>query len=195
MGTMTKSEAVEANRLMTKTWWLFLITGIAWVVLAFVVLAWDPGTAALIGYLMGFVLIAAGINELVTIAFVDSWKWLHGVLGGLFVVTGFLALLEPFQTFGILALLIGWYLLFKGLGDLILSIVDRDALHLWGLLLASGIIQMVIGIWAIGYPGRSAWLLILWVGIGALIRGITEIVVAFKLRSDRDQATSALATA
>ncbi len=195
MGTMTRSEAAEAHRLLGKTWWLFLITGIAWVVLAFVVLAWDPGTAALIGYLMGFVLIAAGINELVTIAFVDSWKWLHGVLGGLFVVTGFLALLEPFQTFGILALLIGWYLLFKGLGDLILSIVDRDALHLWGLLLASGIIQMVIGIWAIGYPGRSAWLLILWVGIGALIRGITEIVVAFKLRSDRDQATSALATA
>ena len=56
-------------------------------------------------------------------------------------------------------------------------------LHLWGLLLASGIIELVIGVWAIGYPGRSAWLLILWVGIGAVIRGVTEIVLAFKLRA------------
>ena len=93
-----------------------------------------------------------------------------------------MALLEPFQTFGVLALLIGWYLLFKGVADVIFSIVERDVLHLWGLLLASGIIEIAIGMWAIGYPGRSAWLLILWVGIGALIRGVTEIVLAFKLR-------------
>ena len=30
-----------------------------------------------------------------------------------------------------------------------------------------------------GYPGRSAALLIIWVGIGAIIRGIAEIVAAF----------------
>jgi uncharacterized membrane protein HdeD (DUF308 family) len=194
MDTMTGAEA-EAGRALTRSWWLFLVTGIAWVVLAFVVLSWDPTTPALIGFLTGLVLIAAGVNEAVTIAFVDGWKWLHGVLAALFVVAGFLALLAPFQTFGILALLIGWYLLFKGLADVIFSIVERDALHLWGLLLASGIIEMAIGIWAIGYPGRSAWLLILWVGIGALIRGITEIVLAFKLRHEREHPSGTFAVA
>lgn len=195
METMNDAEVAEATRRLTKNWWLFLATGIAWVLLAFVVLAWDPGTAALIGYLTGFMLIAAGVNEFVVIGFVDRWKWLHGTLGGLFVIAGIMALLEPFQTFGILALLIGWYLLFKGLADVILSIVERDALHLWGLLLASGIIEMAIGLWAIGYPGRSAWLLVLWVGISALIRGVTEIVLAFKLRSERDHRTGAFAVA
>ena len=39
--------------------------------------------------------------------------------------------------------------------------------------------------WALGYPGRSAWLLVLWVGITALMRGVTEIVLAFKLRGVR----------
>jgi uncharacterized membrane protein HdeD (DUF308 family) len=131
------------------------------------------------------VLIAAGINEFIEIGVAEGWKWLHAVLGVLFVIAGVMALMSPFQTFGILALLIGWYLLFKGIGDIVISIVERDALHLWGLLLASGIIQMAIGVWAIGYPGRSAWLLILWIGIGALMRGITEIVLAFKLRTVR----------
>jgi uncharacterized membrane protein HdeD (DUF308 family) len=195
MEPMSEAEVVEANRHLAKAWWLFLVTGIAWVLIAFVVLAWDPGTAALIGYLTGFVLIAAGVNELVAIGFVDRWKWLHGGLGAVFVIAGVMALVEPFQTFGVLALLIGWYLLFKGLADVIFSIVERDALHLWGILLASGIIEMIIGVWAIGYPGRSAWLLVLWVGIGALIRGITEIVFAFKLRSDRDHPHAALAVA
>lgn len=193
MSSLPEADLAEIDRRAAKAWWLFLVTGIAWVLLAFVVLSWDPGTTALIGYMTGFVLIAAGVNELVTIGFVSQWKWLHGVLGVLFIVSGILALMAPMQTFGILALLIGWYLLFKGLAGIIFSIVERDELPLWGLLLASGIIEMVIGIWAIGYPGRSAWLLVLWVGIGALIRGITEIVLAFKLHGRREHLTAAAA--
>ena len=182
MTVWTEGDVVAVERQVTRLWWMFLITGIAWVVIAFMILAVDANTPATIGYLAGFVFLLAGVNELVEIPFVEGWKWLHAVLGVLFVVAGVMALMSPFQTFGILALLIGWYLLFKGIADIILSIVERDELSLWGLMLASGIIELVIGVWAIGYPGRSAWLLVLWVGIAALIRGITEIVLAFKLR-------------
>lgn len=167
---------------LSRHWWLFLATGAAWVLIAFVILAMDPTSVATIGYLTGVVLIAAGINEFFEIGFADSWRWLHAVLGATFVFTGVLAFLAPFQTFGILALLIGWYLLFRGLLTVVLSIAGRATLPLWGLLLAAGLMEMVIGVWALGYPGRSAWLLVLWVGVGALLRGITEIVLAFKLR-------------
>ena len=50
-------------------WWLFLVTGIAWTLIAFAVLASDANTPALIGWLAGFVLLLAGINELVAIPF------------------------------------------------------------------------------------------------------------------------------
>jgi uncharacterized membrane protein HdeD (DUF308 family) len=182
MTVVTDRDMLEAERQFTRLWWMFLVTGIAWVVISFMVLAFKPTTPATIGYLAGFVLLMAGVNELVEVSFVEGWKWLHIVLGVLFLIAGIMALMEPFQTFGILALLIGWYLLFKGMADIIISIVERDELSLWGLLLASGIIELIIGVWAIGYPGRSAWLLVLWVGIAALSRGITEIVLAFKLR-------------
>jgi uncharacterized membrane protein HdeD (DUF308 family) len=178
-------QLIATAREVTRLWWVFLLTGIAWVLIAFMVLAFKPTTPATIGYLTGFVLIAAGVNEFVTIGFADGWKWLHGVLGVLFVVAGIMALSSPFQTFGVLALLIGWYLLFKGTFDIIISIVERDVLPLWGLALASGIIELALAMWALGYPGRSAWLLVLWIGITALMRGITEIVMAFKLRGVR----------
>jgi uncharacterized membrane protein HdeD (DUF308 family) len=100
----------------------------------------------------------------------------------LFVVVGIAALLDPFQTFGILALLIGWYLVFKGIFGIVFSVAARGEIRLWGLMLAVAILEVAIGVWAVGYPGRSAWLLILWVGVGALMRGITEIVLAFQVR-------------
>ena len=185
MDVVADDEVIEVAREVTRFWWMFLITGIAWVLIAFMVLSLKPTTPATIGYLAGFVLIAAGVNELMAIGFVDGWKWLHAVLGVLYLVAGLMALASPFQTFGILALLIGWYLLFKGTFDIILSIVERDLIPLWGLGLASGIIEVAIAMWALGYPGRSAWLLVLWVGITALMRGVTEIVLAFKLRGVR----------
>jgi uncharacterized membrane protein HdeD (DUF308 family) len=185
MDVVAEEEVIGAVRQVARLWWIFLITGIVWVLIAFMVLAFKPTTPATIGYLTGFVLIAAGVNELIAIGFVDVWKWLHAVLGVLFVVAGILALASPFQTFGTLALLIGWYLLFKGIFDIIISIVERDVLPLWGLGLAAGVIEIAIAMWALGYPGRSAWLLVLWIGITALMRGITEIVTAFKLRGAR----------
>lgn len=188
MTTMTEIDAVQVRDQATRLWWLFLVTGIAWVLISFAVLASDAGTPALIGWLAGLVLVLAGINELVALGFAATWRWLHGVLGALFIITGLMALVEPLQTFGILALLVGWYLMLKGTADIVISIADRHRLPLWGLLLASGIIEVAIGVWAIGYPGRSAWLLIVWVGLAALVRGITEIILAFQLRSSRVEA-------
>jgi uncharacterized membrane protein HdeD (DUF308 family) len=175
----------EVRQGLAGTWWLFLVTGILWTLIAFAVLPLDPGTVRLISYLVGFVVIFAGINELVAIAFVDSWKWAHGVFGAVFIIAGLMALVAPLQTFGYLALIIGWYLVFKGMFGVILSIAGRHEINLWGLLLASGIVEMLIGVWAIGSPLRSAWLLVIWIGLAALFRGITEIILAFRLRSER----------
>jgi uncharacterized membrane protein HdeD (DUF308 family) len=63
------------------------------------------------------------------------------------------------------------------------SIATKDELHVWWLQLILGIVELLIGFWAAGYWGRSAILLIAWVGAIALFRGITEIIFAFKLRA------------
>jgi uncharacterized membrane protein HdeD (DUF308 family) len=72
---------------------------------------------------------------------------------------------------------------FKGTFDMVTAIGFRDVLPLWGLALAVGVLELLLGFWAIGYPGRSAWLLLVWVGIGAILRGIGDLVAAFTYRS------------
>ena len=162
--------------------WQLIVGGILWLLVAIVMLSLDATSAATIGYLVGFVIILAGIDEFVMLTVLPGWKWLHAALGVLFILFGVAALLEPFQTFGITALLIGWYLLFKGFFDFALSIAFRRDMPLWGLTLTAGIFEILLGLWALGYPGRSAWLLMLWVGIGALLRGIGDLVAAFTHR-------------
>lgn len=159
--------------------WLVAIRGFLWLLISLVVLSFTPSSAFAIGTMMAIVIIFAGIDELANMAAAQSWRWLHGVTGGLFLVFGAMALVEPFQTFGILSLFVGWYLLIKGFFDVLLAVGLRDVQRLWGLTLAVGIGEILLGLWALGYPGRSAWLLVLWVGTGALLRGIGDLVGAF----------------
>jgi uncharacterized membrane protein HdeD (DUF308 family) len=166
-------------------WGALLALGILWMLIAFAVLPAGYTSVTAIGYLTAGVLLAAGLTELLTIAVVRSWRWVHAVLGALFLALGVTAVLSPAQTFGVLAVLIGWYLLLKGMAMAVLSLFGRGALPLWGLGLAVGVAEMAIGVWAIGSPARSSWLLILWVGLGALFRGMSEIVLAFQVRAAR----------
>lgn len=190
MTAVTAEQAWGDDGPKPMAWGWYLCAGLAWILISISILSFDPGSAVTIAYLMAFVLIAAGISEFVEAAMAPGWKWVHAILGVLFVLGGIASLTAPFQTFGILALLMGWYLVFKGSFDIAFSITTRSILPLWGLLLASGILQVLIGIWALGYPGRSAWLLVLWAGIGALMRGFTDLFLAFHVRSEKKHAAA-----
>jgi uncharacterized membrane protein HdeD (DUF308 family) len=159
--------------------WLMVIRGVLWLMIALVVLSFTPSSVFAIGTMMAIVVIFAGVDELMNMADARSWRWLHGVTGVVFLFFGALAFLEPFQTFGILALFVGWYLLVKGFFDILLAVGQRGLRPMWGLLLAVGVGEILLGLWALGYPGRSAWLLVLWVGTGALLRGVGDLAGAF----------------
>jgi uncharacterized membrane protein HdeD (DUF308 family) len=171
--------AVEVRPITPAPRWLYVVSGILWLIVALVLLSFDTTGAAAIGYLVAFVLIFAGIEEIAMLVVAPNWKWLHGIAGVIFVIGGFSALFEPLQTFGILALFMGWYLVIKGSFDIARSIAIREVLPLWGLSLTVGILEIGLGLWALGYPGRSAWLLLLWAGIGALFRAMGDFIAAF----------------
>ena len=94
----------------SKWWWLLLITGILWILIGLFVLQAHYDSVALVGYLVAFWLIFAGVAEFVEVAVLDGWKWLHAIVGVLFLLGGFAALTSPFQTFMVLAALIGFFL-------------------------------------------------------------------------------------
>lgn len=181
--------AERAVARMAGPWWLFLVTGILWLIVAKIVLDADWGSVAAIAVMAGFMFIAAGVNEFVIAGAVDSWRWLHIVLGVLFILAGVFAFVRPGTTFLTLAAIIGWYLIFKGFLDIVVSLSVRAVSDLWWLGLVVGIAELLIGFWAAGSPRQSLALLIIWVGASALARGIMEIILAFRLRGLQEATT------
>jgi uncharacterized membrane protein HdeD (DUF308 family) len=58
----------------------------------------------------------------------------------------------------------------------------RREIDVWWVQLITGIIEVALGFWAAGYYGRSAVLLIAWVAAIAILRGVRDIVLAFRVR-------------
>jgi uncharacterized membrane protein HdeD (DUF308 family) len=164
-------------------WWVLLITGIGWILVSLIVLRFDYTSVHAISLLFGFVAIVAGIIELAMIFLAEGWwKLLNGLLAFVFIVAGIVAFVHPGNTFAALAGVFSFVLVFAGVYDIIISITARNEAGAWWLQLISGIILLALGFWAAGYWGRSAVLLIAWVAAFTLIRGVRDIVLAFRVR-------------
>lgn len=177
-------EEREISRDAAGWWWLFLITGIAWLVFSLILFRFDITSVGSIGILFGVVAISAGVNELLALAVsTTGWKIVHGLLGIAFVVVGIFAFIEPGSAFVALASVIGFYFLFKGIFDIAVAIATRDEFELWWLQLIAGLAEIGLAFWVAGNFREKAILLLVYVGLVALSRGITELIVAFKLKS------------
>ena len=164
-------------------WWLLLITGVGWTVVALILLRFNYTSVSSISLLFGFVAIAAGVVEIGMIFLASGWwKLLNGILALVFLVVGVVAFVHPGNTFVALAAIFSFFLIFAGTFDVIQSISARHEIEVWWLQLIGGLIEIALGFWAAGYYGRSAVLLIAWVAAFAVIRGIRDIVLAFRVR-------------
>jgi uncharacterized membrane protein HdeD (DUF308 family) len=110
------------------------------------------------------------------------WKLLHGFLAAIFIVAGIVAFIHPGDTFRALAAVFSFFLVFAGTFDIIESISVRHEITVWWLQLIGGIIELALGFWAAGYYGRSAVLLVAWVAAFAVIRGVMNVLLAFRVR-------------
>jgi uncharacterized membrane protein HdeD (DUF308 family) len=63
-----------------------------------------------------------------------------------------------------------------------MAISARKEIEVWWLQLVGGIIELALGFWAAGYWGRSEILLVAWAAAFTLIRGVKNVVLAFRMR-------------
>ena len=173
-------------------WWSFLITGIAWMVVSLIVLRFDYTSVSSIALLFGFVALAAGVAEIGMMFLAQGWwKVLNAVLAVAFITAAIVAFVHPGNTFAALAAVFSFVLVFAGAFDIIYAISARRENDAWWLQLVGGIIELALGLWAAGYWGRSAILLVAWVAAFALIRGVRDIVLAFQVREIQHGAAEA----
>lgn len=179
----TQSEAADIRQ-MSKSWWLFLCTGLLWFVIALVVLRMNDRSITTVGVIMGIVFIVGAFSEFLMMGADSSgWKIFHGLLGVLFILAGIWAFVQPEEAFWALASVLGFLLLMMGLFEILAAVATKDVNPLWWLGLVAGILFLILAFWTsqqlVPVKGQ---LLLFYVGLMAMFRGLSQIVFAFGLR-------------
>jgi uncharacterized membrane protein HdeD (DUF308 family) len=154
-------------------WWIFLLTGIAWLIIAWVALRFTPASVATVGVLLGVLFLVATINEFFIASVLPGWRWLHVVMGIIFLFGAGWSFARPYDAFWTLASILGLLLIFRGTLDIITSVSTREVNPTWWLGLLVGILEILLGFWAAQqYRPVQGALLLIWVGFFAIFRGI-----------------------
>jgi uncharacterized membrane protein HdeD (DUF308 family) len=171
----------DAIRGLARSWWLYLALGILWILFGMFVLSYNVGSLLALAVFVGVTFVMTGITQVLAAGRADSWRWLWVVGGALSIIAGILAFVWPGATLLVLSVILAWFLVFKGIVDTVgaLASIGRPW---WWVPLILGILELLLGIWAAGYPGRSLFVFVNLVGIYAIFYGFTELFAAFDLR-------------
>ena len=171
------------TRERAKYWWLWLVSGIAWVIIGLVVLQFDGASVTTVGVLIGIMFLMSGLQQLVVAGLVDRLKWLWAIFGFLFIAAAVIAFISPEDTFAAIADIVGFLFLMVGTFWTIQAFVERDVNELWWIGLIAGILMIILAFWTAGqFFIEKAYVLLVFAGIWALMHGLSDFVHAFGVR-------------
>jgi uncharacterized membrane protein HdeD (DUF308 family) len=175
--------AAIAHKDQSGVWWVFLLEGIASIIVGILLLTLPAQTLVAIALFLGFYWLFVGVLELVRV-FTDSsvpWFW-SLLIGILCVIAGIIVLKHPLFAaivlptalvvwLGILGLVIGVFAIIGaftggGVGSFIF-----------------GVINLLIGLLLLGSPVAAALAVPLVFGILLLIQGVALIIWGFKVKA------------
>jgi uncharacterized membrane protein HdeD (DUF308 family) len=167
-------------------WQLFLIEGIALVILGLLAIAAPVFASLAATIFFGWLLLISGAIGLIATVRARRapgfiWALLSALVG---IVAGALLIDAPLQgTFSLTAVLIA-FLFIEGIVSVAYALEHRSGRSgSWGWVLASGVLDLVLGaILFAGLPGDALWALGLLIGINLVFGGWSLIAMALHAR-------------
>ena len=170
---------------VARRWWVFLVSGIAWLLIAVILLRFNTTSVATIGLMLGAVFLFAAVHQFAVAAIQGGgWAVFRILLGVLFIGGAIWSFVQPYDAFWSLAAAFGLLLIINGAFDVTYSVMAQPINPAWWLGLVAGILEIALRFCASQqYIAARATLLVLWVGFFAIFRGISDLVIAFEVHS------------
>ncbi|HEY0747975.1 MAG TPA: HdeD family acid-resistance protein [Steroidobacteraceae bacterium] len=187
IGQMEKGREVSVTRLHLH-WKFFLIEGIVLWVLGAVAICVPPLATFGVELLIGWIVLLSGVVGLaMTVRTRGSpgfgWSLLSALIA---IAAGAVLLIWPLSGALSLTVILTAFLAFEGIVSVMYALAHRrERTPRWGLMLFSGIVDLVLAAMIFsGLPGTAAWAIGLLVGINMVFGGSALIAMALQARTD-----------
>jgi uncharacterized membrane protein HdeD (DUF308 family) len=170
----------------TRYWWVFALRGAAAVLFGIAALVWPQITLAVLVLLFGAYALVDGVSLLITLVRGDPvarrHMWSVGIIGVLGVLAGIIAFVYPNVTALALLYVVAFWSIAIGVFQVIAAIRLRQEIQgeLW--LALGGILAVLFGIYLVVFPGSGLLSLVFFVGIWAIVFGISSLLLGWRLR-------------
>jgi len=176
--------------LLGRNWWVIALRGV--IAIAFGVLAFTQPelTLRVLVTLVGAYLLADGLSLLASYVRGDPDArragWSVAVMGILGIVAGVVALVWPNITAIVLLVIVAVWAILTGAFQVIAAVRLRREIQGELLMAIGGIISIAFGLYLLVNPRDGLLSLVSLVGFWAIVFGVTQVVLAFRIRSRRD---------
>lgn len=185
VATGTMSMDLTEREAIDRGWGWAVAMGIVMIILGALAIIYPAMTSVGVTFLLGLVLVVAGVAQLVHAFGVRGWSgffW-HLLIAITYAVIGVLLLTYPLGGLVTLTFLLAIYFLLSGIFKVVLSLSSRDTSG-WGWMLTSGILSLILGVlvWT-SWPVGSLWFIGLLVGIDLVLAGFSLAAMAISVHS------------
>jgi uncharacterized membrane protein HdeD (DUF308 family) len=170
---------------LAQNWWAVVLRGVSAVLFGLAAFAWPGLTLAVLVLLYGAYALVEGALA-VAWAIIGRregpfpWGVLLAGLAG--VAIGVITFMSPALTALALLYLIAAWAIVRGVFEIIAAVQLRKEIDNEWLLGLSGALSVVLGILLMAAPGAGALAVLWWIGAFALVFGILEIILGFRLK-------------
>jgi uncharacterized membrane protein HdeD (DUF308 family) len=170
--------------LRAKCGWIIAL-GVVYLVAGIVALSSVAFATAVSVFLVGVMMIVAGVAEVINAIQVKSGgkSLIWALLGALYVVAGILTLENPLLTAKFLTLLLGWFLLASGATKVFLAFSIKAGMPSFMVVL-SGLITILVGIVILAaWPVSSLVVLGIFLAVDLISSGVGWISIGLGLKA------------
>lgn len=183
-------DAVAASPLLrelARGWWLLVIYGLIAVAFGLFALFRPAAVVISLTWLFGVMALVEGVFAVVALftgnhSISRGWQALYAIAS---LGLGILTVLDPAMTAGVIVLLLAAWLIVAGVYRIAFAIRVRRHISGEWLIALSGLLAIVLGALFAMSPLAGLAVAGIWIGIGALLYGIVQLVAGFRLRGLR----------
>lgn len=184
-GTVLMRPTLDA---LARNWWLILLRGVFAIIFGLLTFAWPGLTLVTLVLLYGAFSLFDGLFSIVAAlkGGTPMPRWWLALVGLLGIGVGLITLFWPQITGIVLLMFIAGWAIASGVLQIIGAVYLRKEIEGEWLLIASGLLSVLFGVFLVLFPGAGALSLALVIGAFAVAYGVLLIGFALRLKKQAE---------